>query len=392
MSLRARPLNKNITARIRRITTDDGLVSKLSVIIVVILGLSFVNIFCISKVSAFLQQQQQPMQDVLAQQNIVPQAKLIYNNQYYDMSPFVFANNRQLNKIQFPSSAGSFDNGLTLQKGSPISFQFSKQPLRVDAFVADYESDVPELFVLKKIGSNTFELSGPTGLYNIEVHAIFIDGQYTSHTVLASIIDNGPASGSQSTQSTQTGLTQGNSAANLNNNNVRPEQVCNRRIKLDPLGQDVLSNPVNNINLQANSLGNALIPRTWSTEGIDILSFAAAVTTTTTTDMAKTYVDAFANKNPWVRLDLGSNNLICNIGITFGNADNSVNYFTVQTSTDGINFKNLGVVETSPISASGQALYNFPGLPDMTRYVRIANLGSIPVGSVSIAELSALGS
>jgi hypothetical protein len=187
-------------------------------------------------------------------------------------------------------------------------------------------------------------------------------------------------------------LTQGNSAVNLNNNNVRPEQVCNRRIKLDPLGQDVLSNPVNNINLQANSLGNALIPRTWSTEGIDILSFAAAVTTTTTTDMAKTYVDAFANKNPWVRLDLGSNNLICNIGITFGNADNNVNYFTVQTSTDGINFKNLGVVETSPISASGQALYNFPALPDVTRYVRIANLGNIPVGSVSIAEFSALGS
>jgi hypothetical protein len=28
----------------------------------------------------------------------------------------------------------------------------------------------------------------------------------------------------------------------------------------------------------------------------------------------------------------------------------------------------------------------------MIRYVRIANLGSIPVGSVSIAELSALGS
>ena len=36
----------------------------------------------------------------------IPQAKLIYNNNRYDMSPFVFINGGQLNKISFPGLPG----------------------------------------------------------------------------------------------------------------------------------------------------------------------------------------------------------------------------------------------------------------------------------------------
>jgi hypothetical protein len=98
---------------------------------------------------------QSPSQDILSQSqsqsDIIPQASLIYNNQFYSMSPFVFVNNGQLNKIQFPSSVGDFQDGPTVLKGNPISFQYNKRPLRMDAFVTDYESDVTELFILKKI-------------------------------------------------------------------------------------------------------------------------------------------------------------------------------------------------------------------------------------------------
>lgn len=290
------------------------------------------------------------------------------------MSPFVFVNNRQLSRIQFPSSAGDFQNGPTLLKGSPLSFQFSKQPIRVDALVADYESDIPELFMLKRIDTSTFELSGPSGLYNVEVHAIYADGQYTSHTILVNIVDNGHISsgGAMSMQSTLSGIDSVN-----NSNGITNEQSCNRHMKFAPQG--ALSN---NMNLPQRGIN---MP-TWSTHGIDILSFASR---TSTTPQLQEHANALVNEKPSIRLDLGADNLICNIGVTFGNGENSVNYFTMQTSTDGVNFKDLGAVETTPITASGEALYNFPDLPDMTRYIRIANLGSIPLGSVSIAELTA---
>jgi F5/8 type C domain-containing protein len=371
--------------------TDNLFVNKIAALVVVslILELSFVTFFSSSNAMAQL-----PSQDILSQSpsqsqsDIIPQARLIYNSQYYGMSPFVFVNNGQLNKIQFPSSVGDFQNGPTILRGSPISFQYNKQPLRIDAFVADYESDVPELFILKKIDTNTFQLSGPVGLYNIEIHAIFADGQYTSHTILANIIDNGPTSPDISTQQTQSGTTQG-TLNNNDNNKMVNDQSCNRPIKL--LGENALVNQDNNVNLRANALGSGSNIPTWSTKGIDILSFASAARLIETTT-SQEHLDAMTNTNPWIRLDLGANNLICNIGITFRNGDSSVNYFTLQTSTDGVNFNNLGVVETTPVTASGQAVYYFPNLPDTTRYVRIANLGNVPIGSVNIAEMTALGS
>ena len=117
----------------------------------------------------------------------VPQAQMIYNNQKYDMSPFIFVNNGTLNKIQFPALA---DNNakLTLQEGSTISFQFNKQPIGLDAFVVDYDGDIPSLHALSRAGPNTFEVKGPQGLYNLEIHALFSDGQYTSYTLLADFV------------------------------------------------------------------------------------------------------------------------------------------------------------------------------------------------------------
>jgi hypothetical protein len=356
---------------VNKIVTDDVFVTKLVVVVSIVIimsGLFFVNFFPASNIRAFSQQSQ----DTLAQSNVVPQARLIYNNHYYDMSPFVFVNNRQLSKIQFPSSAGDFQNGPTLLKGSPLSFQFSKQPIRVDALVADYESDIPELFMLKGIDTNTFELSGPSGLYNIEVHAIYADGQYTSHTILANIVDNGPiSSGAMSTKSTLP------VTDNIDNGNrITNEQSCNRHMKFAPQG--ALSN---NMNLPQRGIN---MP-TWSTKGIDILSFASR---TSTTPQPEEHANALVNENPSLRLDLGADNLICNIGLMFGNGENSVNYFTIQISTDGAKFKDLGVVETTPVIGSGEALYNFPDLPAMTRYIKIANLGNVPLGSVSIDELT----
>ena len=59
--------------------------------------LAVVIIFPFSVLRAY--SQAAPLENSAVQPNNLPQAKLLYNNQNYDMSPFVFVDSRTLNKL-----------------------------------------------------------------------------------------------------------------------------------------------------------------------------------------------------------------------------------------------------------------------------------------------------
>jgi hypothetical protein len=77
-----------------------------------------------------------------------------------------------------------------VQPGNTVSFEFSKQPKKIDAFITDYDGDIPSVYPLKKVGASTFQISGPLGIWQIEVHATFPNNQYTSFTTLANVQGN----------------------------------------------------------------------------------------------------------------------------------------------------------------------------------------------------------
>jgi hypothetical protein len=299
--------------------------------------------------------QTQARETIAALQQNVPWAQLIYNNHKYDMSPFIFVNNGNLNKIQFPTLA--YNNAkLRLQEGSKISFQFNKQPIGLDAFVVDYDGDIPSLHALSRAGPNTFEVKGPQGFYNLEIHALFPDGQYTSHTILADFVG----------RTFNDGL-----ASQL-------QESCDAPIKLQVTGVETSNQKdmTGATTVLDNNLGTV-----WSADkAIDIMSSARK----------HELVDNFVNKNSWIQLDLGKERSLCSIGIAYDNGDRSVSFFTVQTSMDGIQFRKLGNAQSTPINAGG-SLYSFPDLPYTARYIRITNLGDIMGAPPSIAEVIAVG-
>ena len=331
-------------------------------------------------------------------QPTIPRATLVYNNQHYDMFPFVFVDNGQLNKILLP--AVEADNGipLTLLQGSTLSFQFSKQPIRVDAFVADYDGDVPALIALRKLGFDSFELTGPQGIYNIEVHAFFADGQYTSYTLIADIwptasIGGQPATATPTGLSTQFGTPNGANSG-INSGQIIPQQPCERPTRLDVKGvsasnQNTLNSVSNQstLNLPENVLDNNL-GTLWSVRGINVMSFVKTLPDHFSASASKN--QTLFMKNPWIQLDLGADKTVCNIGIAFDNGDNSVNFFTVQTSEDGVHFKNVGTAQSTPIRTGGQ-LYEFADLPITAEFIRITNLGNIVAGPIGVAEIIAVG-
>jgi len=307
----------------------------------------------------------------------VPKAKLIYNNNLYDMSPFVFINGGQLNKISFPGLPG--DEGRNninpeLQNGNTISFQFRKQPIRVDAYIADYDGDIPTLHSLKKVNLNSFKIEGIKGTYNIEVHAFFPDNQYTSHTLLVNIkgtnIDNQLSDGQQRQFATTTGDINGNTGQSTD-----ISQGCDKQARLHT--NAVSSSVQTKLDLPASVLDNKLSTM-WSVKGINVMSFIEGLPQTEATSV---------NENPWLQLDLGTNKLVCNIGLAFNNAANNVDFFTIQASSDGVHFKDLGTAQSTPIKTGG-SLFVFADMPYSTRYLRLTNLGNLVSGLSSTAELT----
>jgi F5/8 type C domain len=307
----------------------------------------------------------------------VPKAKLIYNNNLYDMSPFVFINGGQLNKISFPGLPG--DEGRNninpeLQNGNTISFQFSKQPIRVDAYIADYDGDIPTLHSLKKVNLNSFKIEGIKGTYNIEVHAFFPDNQYTSHILLVNIkgtnIDNQLSDGQQRQFATTTGDINGNTGQSTD-----ISQGCDKQARLHT--NAVSSSVQTKLDLPASVLDNKLSTM-WSVRGINVMSFIEGLPQTEATSV---------NENPWLQLDLGTNKLVCNIGLAFNNAANNVDFFTIQASSDGVHFKDLGTAQSTPIKTGG-SLFVFADMPYSTRYLRLTNLGNLVSGLSSTAELT----
>jgi hypothetical protein len=110
--------------------------------------------------------------------------------------------------------------------------------------------------------------------------------------------------------------------------------------------------------------------------------------TSTSTDDRN--ISNFSKSSPWLQLDLGASKAVCNIGIAFPNGDTSINFFRIQTSTDGKHFVDAGVAESYPLNAGGQ-LFTFPDMMDKIRYVRISDVGNLVSSQTQIAELMAAG-
>jgi F5/8 type C domain-containing protein len=308
------------------------------------------------------------------QQSVIPHAKLLYNNQSYDMSPFVSVSNGQLSKVQLPIDGENVVQAIPIKikQGDTIGFKFSKKPLKVSVFAIDYEAQPSELYGLKKIGSNTFQVLGPQGTQNLEAQVLFDSGHYVSYDLLAYVL---PSIRIQ--QPGEFEIMQGGRSGDVQSSTAsKTSPVCSSQAKLDVMGITAsIQNLTNNIpvNVLDNNLGTA-----WSTRGADALSFA------------KSLVKGATNNNPWLQLDLGTQRLVCMFGIAFANSDTDIDFFTLQTSTDGKNFKDVGSALSTPISPRG-LLYWFPDLPQSARFVRIINLGSITSEHTAINEIAVLG-
>ncbi|MFZ0512764.1 MAG: discoidin domain-containing protein [Candidatus Nitrosopolaris sp.] len=258
----------------------------------------------------------------------LPQAQLINHNQKVSMSPFIFVGGGKFNKVGFPALPDS-DTQLNVEEDTPISFEFSQKPLKVQAFIVDYDGDIPSVLPLKKTGSNSFEIPSFPGIWDIEVHATFPGGQYSSFTTLVNVMGT---------------------LHSLSINSNGQQTACSNPTNLQIQGVTDNNNNINNVNSLAiarsfNSDNSSINPNPieWSAKG----------------------------KGSWIQFDLGKEKSICKLLVGFANGDKVINFFSIQASTDGTHFVNEGTVQNTGMISGGE-LFNIPDSPIQARYIKIA--------------------
>ena len=268
----------------------------------------------------------------------LPKVSLNHNGGISDMTPTINVKDKIMSKVGQPEDTETLEYKsliYAINRGDQVSFSFEDEPSQVDAFLVDYETDYSTLWALEKTETGEYIANVPSpGLYNLDVHAIYPDGEYVSYSKLLNVVDN-----------------------NLNLLSLTPENnQCGNEITLDKLTAS--GNP-------ATSILNKVINQPLIKE----LSFGI--------------ID---------ELNVQLNNIknICGIQLGLKNAQNDINFFAVQGSNDGSQYSDPVVFANTGFSGELPEMYIYPSSIE-AKFLKIVPLGSTLEKGLGITDFKLFG-
>ena len=268
----------------------------------------------------------------------LPKVSLNHNGGISDMIPTINVKDKIMSKVGQPEDTETLEYKsliYAINRGDQVSFNFEDEPSQVDAFLVDYETDYSTLWALEKTETGEYIENAPSpGLYNLDVHAIYPDGEYVSYSKLLNVVDN-----------------------NLNLLSLTPENnQCGNEITLDKLTAS--GNP-------ATSILNKVINQPLIKE----LSFGI--------------ID---------ELNVQLNNIknICGIQLGLKNAQNDINFFAVQGSNDGSQYSDPIVFANTGFSGELPEMYIYPSSIE-AKFLKIVPLGSTLEKGLGITDFKLFG-
>jgi hypothetical protein len=254
------------------------------------------------------------------------------------MTPTINVKDKIMKKVGQPEDTETLEYKsliYAINRGDQVSFNFEDEPSQVDAFLIDYETDYSTLWALEKTETGAYVANVPSpGLYNLDVHAIYPDGEYVSYSKLLNVVDN-----------------------NLNLLSLTPKgNQCGNEITLDKLTAS--GNP-------ATSILNKVINQPLIKE----LSFGI--------------ID---------ELNVQLNNVknICGIQLGLKNAQNDINFFAVQGSSDGSQYSDPIVFANTGFSGELPEKYIYPSSIE-AKFLKIVPLGSTLEKGLGITDFKLFG-
>jgi hypothetical protein len=332
----------------------------------------------------------------------VPVAKMVYQNKSYEMSPFVVMENENLQRINFPHLPDDFEPEVSISPDDSISFSFITKPREINAFFVDYDADTTEMTPLHRVGKTQFSFGDVYGPNTLELRVIYPDGKYVTYTCLIEVQkpkvqEVAMDSSNISTMSTDDNI----NVMNTNDDNsyqsfelndpdssgfgqVSPteEHIIKQYDNLADLTNGQQNKELDFINGEEKSTKNT---NTCEYNEIPIMDVQTDTTNSNNTDTNSTD----SHKPRWTALDLGQEQDICGLKVSFANVDNQIKFFTLEFSNDGEKYTPAEYYSSTGTNSPSE-IYDLKEGPVKARFIKISEL-DITESIQWISDLTVLG-
>ena len=326
------------------------------------------------------------------QDSDVPVAKMVYKNKSYEMSPFVVVENENLKRLNFPQLPDDSQPVAQISSDENISFNFLTKPREMNAFFVDYDADTTEMTPLHRVGKNQFSFDGVYGPNTLELRVIYPDGKYVTYTCLIEV--KKPEVKEVNQTSDNNGIMNSNDGSYGNLQSYDPDSSGFDQIS--PTEEHVLNQYDNKVNLgnveqhDQNADLDLLNSDQESTNTCEYNEIPIAdVQTDRNTNNSDVNSTNSTHKPRWTAMDLGQQQNICGIKVTFANVDNEIKFFTLEFSNDGKQYTQAEYYSTTGTNSPSE-IYDLKEGPVKARFIKITEL-DITDSIGWISDLKVLG-
>jgi len=326
------------------------------------------------------------------QDSDVPVAKMVYKNKSYEMSPFVVVENENLKRLNFPQLPDDSQPVAQISSDENISFNFLTKPREMNAFFVDYDADTTEMTPLHRVGKNQFSFDGVYGPNTLELRVIYPDGKYVTYTCLIEV--KKPEVKEVNLSSDNNGIMNSSDGSYGNLQSYDPDSSGFDQIS--PTEEHVLNQYDNKVNLRnveqhdQNADLDLLNSDQESTNTCEYNEIPIAdVQTDRNTNNSDVNSTNSTHKPRWTAMDLGQQQNICGIKVTFANVDNEIKFFTLEFSNDGKQYTPAEYYSTTGTNSPSE-IYDLKEGPVKARFIKITEL-DITDSIGWISDLKVLG-
>ena len=326
------------------------------------------------------------------QDSDVPVAKMVYKNKSYEMSPFVVVENEDLKRLNFPQLPDDSQPVAQISSDENISFNFLTKPREMNAFFVDYDADTTEMTPLHRVGKNQFSFDGVYGPNTLELRVIYPDGKYVTYTCLIEV--KKPEVKEVNLSSDNNGIMNSSDGSYGNLQSYDPDSSGFDQIS--PTEEHVLNQYDNKVNLgnveqhDQNADLDLLNSDQESTNTCEYNEIPIAdVQTDRNTNNSDVNSTNSTHKPRWTAMDLGQQQNICGIKVTFANVDNEIKFFTLEFSNDGKQYTPAEYYSTTGTNSPSE-IYDLKEGPVKARFIKITEL-DITDSIEWISDLKVLG-
>ena len=121
--------------------------------------------------------------------NQIPKVSGIYQGKEYPtLTPFFMKDGQTSVELGFPKLPDNIQPEMTIEEGQTVSIEFQDNPIRVQAFLVDYDADVPVGYPLEEVSKNTFRVT-PEGIKTLEVQVAFPGNKQIFYSTLVDVVE-----------------------------------------------------------------------------------------------------------------------------------------------------------------------------------------------------------